>query len=73
MKEIFFGVRETADSSAHLSGVTQRDEIVMYSMMNSKIVTEGKWPTSADALKSEFKTALNEGKNLILVLRRHSY
>lgn len=66
------GVHEENNSSAHLSGVTLRDEILMYASMNSKLITEAKIATSASVMKSDMKRALNDGKHFILVLKRHT-
>ena len=45
----------------------------MYATMNSKAVTEGKLPVTKSALESDMKSALTDGKHLILVLRRHPF
>ena len=65
-------MRDTANSSAHLSGVTVRDEILMYGTMDAiaKVASEPKVPTAANAIIKDFDTALVNRKHLILVLRR---
>lgn len=62
------GVDEANNSSAHLSGVTIRDVVLMYATMNSK---EVKYP-GVD-FKGDISKAQNDGKHLILVLRREDY
>jgi hypothetical protein len=64
------GVR--ANSSAHLSGVTVRDEILMYGTMGAitKVASEPKVPTLANDIMKDFDTALVNRKHLVLVLRR---
>ena len=65
-------MHDTANSSAHLSGVTVRDEILMYGTMGAitKVASEPKVPTVANDIIKDFDTALVNREHLILVLRR---
>ena len=64
------GVRDTVNSSAHLSGATEKDVVLMYALMNSNKVGEGKMVTTTTEFQSDIRTAIKDGKSLILVLRR---
>ena len=59
--------------TAHLSGVTTKDEVLMYAVMDSKQITEGKVPTTDiyGGFKSDIHKAQIDGKHIILVLKRH--
>ena len=71
MKTVFFlGISEEKTCSAHLSGITIHDEVLMYAVMSTKQTTEGKIPTSQSDFNSDISKARVEGKHLILVLRR---
>ena len=69
----FIGVREEDNSSAYLSGVTIRDEVLMYAEMTSSKQIEGKIPSTVGAFKYDISKALNDRKHLILVLKREPY
>lgn len=62
------GVDDSHNSCAHLSGVTIRDIVLMYATMNSK---ECKFPGTN--FRSDISKAQNDGKHLILVLKREDY
>ena len=63
-------MREEDNSSAHLSGCTVRDEVLMYAMMSNSKIGDGKKPTTMADFKSDKSQAQNDGKHLILVLNR---
>ena len=65
-------MRESSFSSAHLSGVTTDDVVLMYALMNSSKIGEGKIPTYMykSTFEEDIRTAVTEGKSLILVLKR---
>ena len=62
------GVDDSPKSCAHLSGVTTRDIVFMYATMSIK---ECKFPGTN--FKSDISKAQNDGKHLILVLKREDY
>jgi hypothetical protein len=62
------GVREEDSSSAHLSGVTLRDEALMYAVMSRRQIGEGNIPSTTAEFQQDISKALNDGKHLILVL-----
>ena len=64
------GVRPSSFSSAHLSGVTTDDIVLMYALMNSGKIGEGKIPLFKSTFEEDIRTAVTEGKSLILVLKR---
>jgi hypothetical protein len=62
------GVRDDDSSSAHLSGVTLRDEALMYAVMSRRQIGEGNIPSTTAEFQQDISKALNDGKHLILVL-----
>lgn len=56
--------------TAQLSGITTRDKVLLYSFMNSKVITEAKTPLVEDTFKDDIKKAKADGKHLVLVLKK---
>ena len=67
---LILGVCDDDSSSAHLSGVTLRDEALMYAEMGRRQIGDGKIPstTCTAEFQQDISKALNDGKHLILVL-----
>jgi hypothetical protein len=68
----YFGVIDDKGGyTAHMSGITIRDEVILYGTMNSKQITEGRVPFSETSFKDDIERAKKDGKHLVLALKNH--
>jgi hypothetical protein len=68
----FLGVMDKRDYTAHMSGITIRDEVILYGTMNSKQITEGRAPLSEITFKDDIERAKKDGKHLVFALKNHT-
>ena len=57
--------------TAHTSGITINDEVILYGTMNSKQITEGRVPFSETSFKDDIEKAKKDGKHLFFALKNH--
>ena len=62
---------EEPGNTAHLSGITRQDQVLIYAFMNSSLITEAKLPLDKDMFRNAIMKAQAEGKHLVLVLKYH--
>jgi hypothetical protein len=68
----YLGVIDKRGYTAHMSGITIRDEVILYGTMNSKQITEGRAPLSEMTFKDDIKRAKKDGKHLVFALKNHN-
>ena len=67
----FLGVSDEEGYTAQMSGITIRDQVILYATMNSKTITEGRMPTYEPGFKDDIKKAKEDGKHLIFALKNN--
>ena len=65
----FLELYESDSNSAYLSGITTRDEVLMYATMNSKKIMEGVVPTSVVRFREDTLKARQDGRHFVLVVK----
>ena len=65
----FLELYESDCKSAYLSGITTRDEVLMYATMNSKKIMEGVVPSSVVRFKEDLLKARQDGRHFVLVVK----
>jgi hypothetical protein len=65
----FLQLYEDNCNSGHLSGVTTRDEVLMYATMNSKKIMEGVVPSSVVRFEGDVLKAMQDGRHFVLVVK----
>ena len=64
-------VNDRGGYSAHVCGITPRDQVLLYATMNSKTVTDGRAPVSETYFKDDILKANTTGKHLVLVVKHN--
>jgi hypothetical protein len=65
----FLQLYESDCNSGYLSGITTRDEVLMYATMNSKKIMEGVVPSSVVRFEGDVLKAMQDGRHFVLVVK----
>ena len=64
-------MNDKAGYTAHMSGITIRDQVILYATMNSKQITEGRVPLSEISFKDDIEKAMKDEKHLVFMLKNY--
>ena len=63
------GVNDRSGYSAHVCGISIRDEVLLYAKMSSKTIAEARPPFSESSLLLDIQDAKTNGKHLVFVMK----